>query len=247
MTLPSDDIYNALGFSAEALEKVIAGIKNPTDISRHRLLLPDDRDGLEDALFAYMIFMTENPLSGHSRKIKQALGDYNNAWFRLFDAVRESNSSLADTVKSVRDAQKKAHARLAEILESGNGDGTEEFNALADALRDLSEAMGDDAQAAAKRSRKGCKRERFKTTAQQAFEWTGVPVSTLRKQWVNPTKGRLRPPFNIPGSEKARKSVWQEWARQHFADIFAKHEANMKNHPIPLSSVGRKEKRKHGL
>jgi hypothetical protein len=132
-------------------------------------------------------------------------------------------------------------------LKSGNGDVTKEFNALADALRDLSESMGDDSQAAAKRSRKGCKRERFKTTAQEDYERTGVPVSTLRKQWLNPTKGRLRLPFNIPGSEKARKSVLQKWARQHFADVFAKHEANMKNHPIPLSSVGRKENRKHGL
>jgi hypothetical protein len=66
-------IQNALGFSAEALEKVIAGIKNPTDISRHRLLHPDDRDGLKDALFAYMVFMTENPLSGRNRKINRNL------------------------------------------------------------------------------------------------------------------------------------------------------------------------------
>ena len=235
----------SLGFSAEALEKVIAGIKNPTDISRHRLLLPDDRDGLEDALFAYMIFMTENPLSGHSKKIKQALGDYNNAWFRLFDAVRESNSSLADTVKSVRDAQKKAHARLAEILESGNGDGTEEFNALADALRDLSEAMGDSAKAPSKKkSLKGKKYDTYKIKITDAARLVNLSVVTLRKEAKR--NKTLRLALDADTAEPL-----QAWAKGFKAirgeTKAAKKEVNQKNHALPTSCLGKRTKIKHGL
>jgi uncharacterized protein YukE len=245
MTLPSDDIYNALGFSAEALEKVIAGIKNPTDISRHRLLLPDDRDGLEDALFAYMIFMTENPLSGHSKKIKQALGDYNNAWSRLFDAVRESNSSLADTVKSVRDAQKKAHARLAEILESGNGDATEEFNALADALRDLSEAMGDSAKAPSnKNSLKGKKYNTYKIKVTKAAKLINESPAVLRKEAKSNKTLRLA----LDADTVEPLLTWAKGFKAIRGETkAAKKEVNQKNHAVPESCLGKRTKIKHGL
>ena len=229
--LPSTLIAETLDASITALKPVVEAMKVVANTSRHQLLLPDSERGLQEALFAYNVFLTDTPLSGHNSTIKQLLADYNNEWSFLFDAIRDGDKNIAPFVKSARAAQKATHARLVAVLGTGNGDGRAEYDALTAALTALSEQMGDNAQSAAKRSRKGCKREpNFATPVWQAAIWAGVGEATIRRYWNHPKKGLPRPPLNVPGPPEARKALFEEWGRQYRGLKAAKSEARAMNH-----------------
>lgn len=239
---PSTIIANTLDASISALKPVVEAMKAAANASRYQFLLPESEQGLQGALFAYLMFLTVNPLSGNNRTIKQLLADYANEWSFLFDAIRDGDSTLATPVKDARAAQKAAHARLVAILDTGNGDGRTEYDALTTALTALSEKMGDNAQAAAKRSRKGCKRDpNYATPAWQAAIWANVGEATIHRYWDKPKKGLLRPPLTTPGTVEARKSMFEEWGRQYHAQKAGASEARAMNHAAryhDIDSIG---------
>ena len=245
---PDELAYNLLTVSIAELKHVSAQLADRANLKVNRLLLPTNKQGLYNAMLAYRALLTMRPfVAPMNREIKQQIDDYANEWQFLFEAILSLDKMLHDLVKDARNAQKNVHRTFKSILGDGNDCDPNEYDKFSDALTALSEQMGENAESAAKRSRKGCERSEFCTSGPEAYSWTGIPEVTLYRQWRKPTKGRLRPPFNIPGSEEARKSVWKEWARQNFAKKYAAHEANMMNHAIPLASVGKKDKVKHGL
>lgn len=245
--MPSETIAKTLMFSITALITVNAAIKDASNASRHRLLLAESEEGLVDGILPYYAFLTKRALSGHNSQIAQLLTAYDLEWRKLLDSVRNLDQSLAPLVKAARAAQKAAHSRLVAILDSGRGNGQAEYDALTAALTSLSEAMGDNAQAAAKRSRKGKPHETFATPVPTAEEWSGVSASTIRRFWKKQSKGIPQPPLNQTGSVEVRKRVLQNWGDQYRAAKAGAHEANAKNHAIPLASVGKIAKRKAGI
>lgn len=244
-TLPSKLISDTLNFSIKALRPVVEGLKVVANTSRHQLLLPDSDKGLQEPLFAYTYFLTENTLSGHNRTIKQLLADYKNEWGFLFDAVRGSDKTLEPLIKNARAAQKAAHARLVDILDSGNGNGRAEYDALTAALTALSEQMGENAEAAAKRSRKGCKHNTYKIHVTVASKIIEVPAITLYR--ILDRGDNLLETALMSDSPDLLIAWGKDYKRTHKSTRAAKHEANAMNHPIPLSSVGKIPKRKVGL
>ena len=241
---PFQLIIDALDTSINALKPVVKAMNATANTARHQLLLPDSEQGLQEALFAYNVFLTESPLSGHNRTIKQLLADYNNEWSFLFDAVRDGNKELASFIKTARTAQKATHARLVEVLDTGNGEGHTEYDAFTAALTALSEQMGENAEASAKRSRKGIPHQKTRISIPRASELTGIPAITIRRAWNNHEHPN-RPPLN---SSARMVIAWgKTWNEDKGKEKAGKHEANMKNHAIPLSSVGNKAKRHAGL
>ena len=241
---PYQIIINTLDVSINALKPVVETMKAAANTARHQLLLPDSEEGLQEPLVAYTFFLTEDTLSGHTRDIKQLLADYNNEWTFLFDAVRDGDKTLASLVKTARAAQKAAHARLVAILDTGNGNGRTEYDALTAALTALSEAMGENANGAAKKSRKGIPHQRTRISVPRASELTGIPAITIRRAWNNHAHPN-RPPLN---STAEMVIAWgKTWKADKGKEKAGKHEANMKNHAIPLSSVGSKTKRQAGM
>lgn len=242
--LPSQLIIETLDTSINALKPIVKAMNAAANTMRHQLLLPDSEQGLQEALFVYEVFLTEGTLSGHNHTIKQLLADYNNEWSALFDVVRDSDKALATLVKTARDAQRAAHGRLSEILNTGNGDGRTEYSALTAALTALSEAMGENAIATAKKRRKGIPHQRTRISVPRASELTGIPAITIRRAW-NKHDHPNRPPLN---SSAEMVVAWgKTWKEDKGKEKAGKHEANMKNHPIPLSSVGSKTKRLAGM
>ena len=241
---PFQIIIDTLDLSVNAIKPVVEAMKVTANTARHQLLLPDSEQGLQEPLFAYTLFLTENTLSGHNRTIKQLLADYNNQWSFLFDAVRDGDKTLEPLVKKARAAQKAAHARLRAILDSGNGDGRTEYEALTAALTALSEQMGENARAAAARSRKGIPHHHTKVKAWQAAMWSGFSVSTIRRYKIHPKYGLPPPPLNDTIGPEA---AFRTWGDQLRAKKAAASEASAKDHAIPLSCVGKKEKVRHGL
>lgn len=241
---PFQLIIETLDTSINALKPVVKAMSGTANTARHQLLLPDSEQGLQAALFAYEVFLTEGTLSGHNRTIKQLLSDYNNEWSALFDVVRDSDKTLAALVKTARDAQRAAHVRLMEILGTGNGDGHAEYAALTAALTQLSEMMGENAQAASSRSRKGKKHDTYLVPVTTAANLTGIPAVTLYRI--------LRKPQNslavaLNHSTEAVTAWGESYKKIRSSRKAAKHEANMMNHAIPTASVGNKDKRKVGL
>lgn len=245
--MPSETIAKTLMFSIAALTTVNAAIKDASNASRHRLLLAESEEGLVDGILPYYAFLTKRALSGHNSHITQLLTAYDLEWRKLFDSVRDLDQSLAPLVDTARFAQKAAHCRLAAILDCGRGNGQAEYAALTAALTSLSEAMGDNAQAAAKKSRKGKPHETFATPVPTAAIWSGVSEPTIRRYWRKPLKGIPQPPLNQTGSVEVRKRVLQDWGDKYRSAKAGAHEANAMNHPIPLASVGKIAKRKAGI
>ena len=243
-TSPYQIIIDTLDLSINALKPVVEAMKAAANTTRHQLLLPDSEQGLQEALFAYTLFLTENALSGHNRDIKQLLADYNNEWTFLFDAVRDGDKTLAPLVQTARTAQKKAHARLVTILDTGNGNGQTEYDALTAALTALSEQMGENALTAAARSRKGIKHERTRIPAEQAAEWADVSVSTIRRFWKRPIKSLPRPPLN---EVNAPQEAMEDWGLLYHFLKLSKAEANKKSHAINFSDLPEKVRRRFGL
>lgn len=241
---PFQLIIETLDTSINALKPVVKAMNAAVNTARHQLLLPDSEQGLQEALFAYEVYLTEGTLSGHNRTIKQLLADYNNEWSALFDAVRDNDKTLAPLVKIARDAQKAVHTRLKEILYTGNGVGHTEYSTLSAALTTLSEAMGENANAAAKKRRKGIPHQRTRISVPRASELTGIPAITIRRAWNNHNHPN-RPPLN--SSAKMVIAWGKTWKEDKGKEKAGKHEANMKNHAIPLSSVGSKTKRRTGM
>lgn len=245
---PDEQAQELLQVSIAELKHVSAQLADRANLKVNRLLLPTNKQGLYNAMLAYRALLTMRPfVAPMNREIKQQIDDYANEWQFLFEAILSLDKMLHDLVKDARNAQKNVHRTFKSILGDGNDCNPNEYDKFSDALTALSEQMGENAESAAKRSRKGCKRDELYTAAAIASSWTGVSVPTLYRQWKKPTKGRIRPPFNIPGSEEARKCVWKEWARQNYAKKYAAHEANMMNHAIPLASVGVKAKVRNGV
>ena len=249
--LPSKHLIKLLNHSTPELKHTVLGLMDAGNADRNQLLIPDARDGLYNALTAYREILVDKPMVVPMRRnIQQLITGYKTEWSRLLDTIRKVDSTLEPQIKDVRAAQKAAHKRFEDILLNGtvNGDGRTEYEALTTALTALSEQMGENALAAAKRSRKGCIRSpNFETPAWQGAIWANTGESTIRRYWDEPKKGLLRPPLNVPGSPEARKALFEEWGRQFHGVEKEKHEANMMDHPIPLSSVGKIPKRKVGL
>ena len=238
---PYQIITDTLDVSINALKPVVEAMKAAANTARHQLLLPDSEQGLQEGLFAYTLFLTENTLSGHNRTIKQLLADYNNEWTFLFDAVRDGDKTLAPLVHAARTAQKAAHARLVAILDTGNGDGRTEYAALTAALTAL---MGENAESAAARSRKGIKHEMTRIPAEKAAEWADVSVSTIRRYWRHPIKSLPRPPLN---EVNAPQEAMEDWGLVYNFVKVNKTEANRKNHAINFSDLPEKVRRRFGL
>ena len=241
---PFQIIIDTLDLSVNAIKPVVEAMKVTANTARHQLLLPDSEQGLQEPLFAYTLFLTENTLSGHNRTIKQLLADYNNQWSFLLDAVRDGDKTLEPLVKKARSAQKAAHSRLRAILDTGNGDGRTEYEALTTALAALSEQMGENARAAAARSRKGIKHEMTRIPAEKAAEWASVSVSTIRRYWKRPIKSLPRPPLN---EVNAPQEAMEDWGTlYHFIEL-SKEEADKKNHPLNFSQLPERLRRRFGL
>ena len=215
---PDEQAQKLLQVSIAELKHVSAQLADRANLKVNRLLLPTNKQGLYNAMLAYRALLTIRPfVAPMNREIKQQIDDYANEWQFLFEAILSLDKMLHDLVKDARNAQKNVHRTFKSILGDGNDCDPNEYDKFSDALTALSEQMGENAESAAKRSRKGCKRDELCTAAAIASSWTGVSVPTIYRQWKKPTTGRIRPPFNIPGSEEARKSVWKEWARQNYA------------------------------
>ena len=232
--LPSQHIVKLLKHSTPELKHAAVGMMDAANPDRNQLLMPDYRDGLRNALTAYREVLVDKPMVVPMRRnIENLIAEYAVEWSRLLDAVRKADNQLNPLIGKVRAKQKAAHERFVDILKNGtgNGDGRAEYDALTAALTALSEQMGDNAQSAAKRSRKGCKREpNFATPVWQAAIWAGVGEATIRRYWNHPKKGLPRPPLNVPGPPEARKALFEEWGRQYRGLKAAKSEARAMNH-----------------
>lgn len=237
-------ISEAVGCSTQVLCEVISGINDPTNHKRHQLLIPDSPEGLQHALLAYELFLTDTPLSGINDYNKQLLADYNNQWSYLFDALREANKDAADSINRLRDLQKKVHAKLIEVLKTGNESGKIEFEKFSEELRNVSVEWGESLEETQKRSRKGCKHVNTFISAEQAAEWAGVGVATIRRYWSDPKFGLPRPPLNDKTNPKGAMKKWGELYRSRKEQ---KKEANNMNHPVLESSLSENQKRRAGM
>ena len=243
--IPREIIFDTIGFSVNALQTITAKVKNLADTSRHQFLIPDDANGLEDALFAYQTFLTEQPLSGRCKKIKVALREYYNAWSFLFDAAQSGSRTIAKPAKAARKAQKTCHTRLVEVLECGEGDGQEEFNAFVDALRDLSEAMGENIESVKRQvSLTGKKYNVYNIKVTTAAKVLDTDARVLRA--IAKTSESLRLALNADNFKPLLA-----WGKENEA-ILREHKAARKEvreikRARPLSSVDVKAKVKHGL
>ena len=159
-------------------------------------------------------------------------------------SAQSGSRTIAEPTKAARTAQQACHTRLVEILECGNGNGQEEFDAFVEALRELSEAMGENIEDAAKCSRKGCKHESHRIPYWKAAMWAKVSESTIRRYWKSPQKGMPRPPLNELTNPKQAMEDWG--LLYHFIEASAS-EASKMNHPINFSSLPTRVKRRFGL
>lgn len=95
-----------------------------------------------------------------------------------------------------------------------------------------------------KKVRRGTPHRRTVVSVPKASEATGIPAITIRRAWKDPLC-KLKPPLDQTlDAVIAWGKVWNEAKSGEKA---AKHEANAKNHPIPLASVGKAAKRKAGV
>lgn len=245
---PSEIVTTLLKRSLAELKYVESGVCNFGSPNHHQLLLPESRDGLYNALAAYRELLVEAQIVVPMRRaIKALVAEYDTEWTKLLDAVRDADKSLAPFVKEARTARKAAHSRFVAILTDGQENGQAEYAALTAAFTSLSEAMGENSQAAAKKSRKGIPHETFATPIPTASAWSGVSEPTIRRYWKRPLKGIPQPPLNQTGTAEVRKRVLQNWGDQYRAAKAGAHEANAKNHAIPFASVGKTAKRKAGI
>lgn len=243
--LPRKIIFDAIGFSVDALQTITAKVKNLADTSRHQLLIPDDENGLADALFAYETFLTEQPLSGRCKAVRLALKEYYNAWSFLFDAAQSGSRTIAEPTKAARTAQKACHTRLVEILECGNGNGQEEFDAFVEALRELSEAMGENIESVKRQvSLTGKKYLTFKIPATRAAVILDLTPREVRK--IAKTNQSLRIALNADTEEPL--IAWRDANKKILKEIrAARKEVREIKRARPLSSVDAKAKVKHGF
>lgn len=246
--LATDLIIDVLNTSTIELKHLAAVLRNRDDMSRHRFLDLNNRDGGRNSLLVYEIVLRDNPfVASVGREVKAKLSDYAYCWTQLFDVIQGQDKNLAQAVKVARDAQKAAHTKLLAILMDGVESGVEAYETFAQSLCDLSDAMGEQMEAAAKRSRRGVVRTVFETSVKQASEWSGISEMTIRRYWKKPIKGLSRPPLDMKGRVEVRQRVFKDWGDQYRQIEAGKHEANMKNHAIPLSSVSRKTQRQAGF
>ncbi len=246
--LPSQHIVKLLKHSTPELKLAAVGMLDAANPDRNQLLLPDYRDGLRNALTAYREVLVEKPMVIPMRhSIEMLIEEYAVEWSRLFDAVRKTDKQLEPQIKAARAAQKAAHSRFIDILKNGtgNGDGRTEYDALTAALTALSEQMGENAEAAAKRSgeKKNYKTHKIHVTV--ASKLIDVPAVTLRRILK---RGNNLLATALDSDSPDLLIAWgKDYKRTHKSTRAAKHEANAMNHPIPLASVGKKPKRKVGL
>lgn len=245
--LPSQYIVKLLKHSTPELKHAAVGMLDAANPDRNQLLMPDYRNGLRNALTAYREVLVDKPMVVPMRRnIENLIAEYAVEWSRLLDAVRKADKQLEPQIKAARAAQKAAHSRFFDILTNGNanGDGRTEYDALTAALTALSEQMGENAEAAAARSRKGIKHERTRIPAEKAAEWAEVSVSTIRRYWRHPIKSLPRPPLN---EVNAPQEAMEDWGLVYNFVKVNKTEANRKNHAINFSDLPEKVRRRFGL
>lgn len=247
LMLPSQHIVKLLKHSTPELKLAAVGMLDAANPDRNQLLLPDYRDGLRNALTAYREVLVEKPMVIPMRRsIEMLIEEYAVEWSRLFDAVRKTDKQLEPQIKAARAAQKAAHSRFIDILKNGtgNGDGRTEYDALTAALTALSEQMGENAESAAARSRKGIKHEMTRIPAEKAAEWADVSVSTIRRYWRRPIKSLPRPPLN---EVNAPQEAMEDWGTLYHFVKLSKAEANKKSHAINFSDLPERIRRRFGL
>ena len=246
--LPSQHITNLLKHSTPELKHTAVELTDAGNANRNQLLMPDYRNGLYNALTAYREVLVDKPLViPMRREIKVRIDEYRDEWSRLFDAVRKIDKQLEPQIKAARSAQKAAHRCFIDILTNGtaNGNGRTEYDALAAALTALSEQMGENALTAAARSEKKSNYNTYKIHVTVASKLIDVPAVTLRRILK---RGNNLLATALDSDSPDLLIAWgKDYKRTHKSTRAAKHEANAMNHPIPLSSVGKKPKRNVGL
>ena len=95
-----------------------------------------------------------------------------------------------------------------------------------------------------KRTRKGIKHERTHVPAWKAALWAGVGIVTIRRYWKNPKYGLPRPPLNDTTDPE---TALRKWGDLYRAKAKGRHEANMKNHATPMSSLSKGSRYKTGV
>ncbi len=95
-----------------------------------------------------------------------------------------------------------------------------------------------------KKKRQGTPHRRTVVSVPKASKATGVPEITIRRAWKDPLC-KLKPPLDQ--SLDAVIAWGKVWNEAKSGEKAAKQEANAKNHPIPLASVGKAAKRKAGM